>query len=203
MSKVCCVGLYPKEFAWDYADKNNDTYKEYLRFLKAEVERYILDGADRFMSILTSGAGADFAKIVIGFREKYPHIRLQVIRTCNNSRKNYPSMEDGLFETLVNNSNGFLPLDRVEDYIYMIEKCEKILVVWNASEKNTTYKAIKYAQKKNRNIRYVMLPSKSKRDIKKYYDLYVENPLCVQERKEKDDAWKKLIEIEKKMKNKR
>ncbi len=73
----------------------------------------------------------------------------------------------------------------------LLKSAEALIVVWDCINRRT-YKNIRLAEKRNVHVDYLLLPIKNKRVFKKYLHLYIENPLSLSARKEKDRAFEKL-----------
>ena len=73
----------------------------------------------------------------------------------------------------------------------LLKNTEALIVVWDCINRRA-YKNIRFAKIRNVHVDYLLLPIKNKRVFKKYLHLYIENPLSLSSRKEKDQAFDKL-----------
>ena len=78
---------------------------------------------------------------------------------------------------------------------YMVDKSEKLLAIWNASEKSGTYNTIRYANKINKQIDYIMLPALNAKDFCKRLNYYIEYSFSIENRKEKDEAIERIQKL--------
>ncbi len=76
----------------------------------------------------------------------------------------------------------------------LLKNAEALIVVWDCI-KRRTYKNIRLAKKRNVHVDYLLLPIKNKRVFKNHLQLYIENPLSLSARQEKDQAFEKLKDL--------
>lgn len=195
----CCSGHRPNGFFWDCYNKNNKNHQEYLQLLEYIINRDISqNGFNYFISGGEIGVDMDFAEIVIKLREKYPHIHLELAIPCANQTLKWRKEDKERYQNILKNagtvkilSSAYTPWCMDKRHRYMIDKAEKVLAVWNASGKGSTYNTIQYAYKKNKSIEFIMLPALNKNDFQKQIDYYIEYSCSLKARKEKDEAIKR------------
>ena len=99
------------------------------------------------------------------------------ISTLNALKEKYPYIS-----LVVTNGKSFRAL---------LKNAEALVTAWDCT-KRRTYQNIRFAEKRNVHVDYLLLPIKNKRVLKKYLHLYIENPLSLSARKEKGLAFEKL-----------
>lgn len=197
----CCTGHRPKGFLWDYYNKSNKKHQEYLRLLEYIINRDISQrGFNYFISGGAIGADMDFAETVIRLREKYPHIRLEIAIPCTNQDLKLGEEDKKRYQNILMNADAvnilfssYTPWCMDKRNRYMVDKSEKVLAIWNASEKGGTYNTIRYANKKNKQLDYIMLPALKAKAYHKRMNYYIEYSSSLENRKEKDEAIERCL----------
>ena len=196
-------GTPPKGFLWGYYNRNDKKHQEYLRLLEYIIERDISrKGFNYFISGGAIGADMDFAETVIRLREKYPYIRLEIAIPCANQDLKWREEEKKRYQNILVNADvvnilfsGYSPWCMDRRNRYMVDKSEKLLAIWNASEKSGTYNTIRYANKINKQIDYIMLPALNAKDFCKRLNYYIEYSFSIENRKEKDEAIERIQKL--------
>lgn len=197
----CCTGHRPKGFVWDYYNKSDEKQQEYLQLLEYIIERDILQGGfNYFISGGAIGADMDFAETVIRLREKYSHIRLELAIPCANQDLKWRKDDKQRYQNILEKADivnilysTYTPWCMDRRNRYMVDKSEKILAIWNASEKSGTYNTIQYAYKKMKLRDFIMLPPLKLEDFQKQLDYYIEYGCSLKERKSKDEAIERCL----------
>ena len=163
---VCCTGSRPQGFAWGYKNKNHRFHKVYMRFMKLVVEQYIKDGFIYFVSGGAKGVDMDFAETVLDFREKYPHIRLEIAVPCPNQTKKWTNEEKTRYQNILDRANTVTLLSQeytatcmMECNEYMVNKSNAVIVFWNGSPRGGACYTIDYARKRAVFVDSIFLPS--------------------------------------------
>ncbi len=161
---ICCVtGHRPKYFPFQRED-NDPRYINYIDQLYLELEKLIREGYRDFISGMADGADIDFANHVLFFRDIEEDITLEaalpypppyqknltdycierncILMVCNKKTIVSPYYQKGCFQKRNH---------------YMVDKSDLVLAIWNGKHSGGTWNTIKYAQSKNKKIRYIML----------------------------------------------
>ena len=162
---ICCVtGHRHSGFTFE-RNPENIRFSRYNLMLYSEIKCLISFGYNHFISGMAEGADLDFAKAVIHLRDTE---KLPIILECALP---YP----------VNPSKRLIEYNKERDFIlskcdrlsivspyyhggcmqkrncYMVDKSDTVLAVWNGKESGGTWNTIKYAQKNQKPIVYIML----------------------------------------------
>ncbi len=161
---ICCVtGHRPGGFPFSRSEADQG-YVVYMDTLSKTMENLIQNGYDHFISGMAEGADLDFARLVLQHKQKYPHILLEAaLPYPNRSAKQ-------IYETTKERASILAQCDLVQEVspayhrgcrqkrnIYMVDKADMVLAIWNGTEKGGTWNTIRYARQKERNIRYILL----------------------------------------------
>ncbi len=163
---VCCTGHRPKGFAWGYKNKNHRFHKVYMRFMKLMVEQYIKDGFIYFISGGAIGVDMDFAETVLDFREKYPHIQLEIAVPCPNQTKKWTDEQKTRYQSILERADTVTLVSKeytatcmMERNEYMVDKSKAVIAFWNGALRGGTYYTINYAEKQAVLVDCIFLPS--------------------------------------------
>ena len=202
MKKICCcTGHRPKGFAWDYGDKTLRAHKDYLGYLAYLLEEFINDGYEQFVCGGAIGADMNFAEAVITLRKKYPQIRLEIVVPCKNQDRKWRETDKERYQFILQQADEtnvlfsrYTPWCYDKRNKYMVDKSNLVLVVWNGTKTGGTYQTKKYAEKKGKELEYVMLPPKDA-DLETQFHFFIENGVPLEERKRKRERIKKVLEM--------
>ena len=202
MRKICCcTGHRPKGFSWDYEDKTLREHKEYLGYLAYLVEDFIKDGYDWSISGGAIGADMDFAETVIALRERYPHIRLEIAAPCKQQDRKWREADKARYQAIcaqADEINVLSPyytawcMDRRNRY--MVDKADLVLAIWNGRKTGDTYQTQQYAQKKDKQVEYIMLPPVERLSTEDFADYLIEHGGSLEERISKYNGMKRVRE---------
>lgn len=161
---ICCVtGHRPNGFPF-LCDVGNIYYNTYLDVLDATVEELIYEGYTHFISGMADGADLDFASIVVSMSNRFEDIVLESalpypLRASAKSTEN-----NELRHTLVSASQKITVVSpkyfrgcMQKRNRYMVDNSDLVLAIWNGEECGGTWDTIRYARKKGKSIRYIML----------------------------------------------
>ena len=161
---ICCVtGHRPEGFPFSRIEGDHD-YSAYMDTLSNCIENLIQNGYDHFITGMAAGADLDFARIVIRYKQKYPHILLEAALP-------YPDpSEKHITETTREKASILESCDLIQavspayhrgcmqkQNIFMVDKADLVLAVWNGTERGGTWNTIRYARQKERAIQYIRL----------------------------------------------
>ncbi len=161
---ICCVtGHRPEGFPFSRSEADPG-YVEYMETLSKTIEDLIRNGYDHFVTGMAEGADLDFARLVLRHKEKYPHILLEAalpypsrsakyIRETTKERASILEQCDLAQEVSPAYHRGCMQKRNV----YMVDKADMVLAIWNGTEKGGTWNTIRYARQKGRNIQYLHL----------------------------------------------
>ena len=161
---ICCVtGHRPKGFPFVRSEDSLE-YCTYLKKMTETVDELICEGYQAFISGMADGADMDFAKTVIRIRDARGGITLEGALPYSQSRpqKNFEQRTEK--EEIVNLcdcktivSDHYYRGCMHKRNRYMVDKADIVLAVWNGVCSGGTWETIKYARKKGKFIRYIML----------------------------------------------
>ncbi|MBO5006027.1 MAG: DUF1273 family protein [Clostridia bacterium] len=161
---VCCVtGNRPKKFPFK-REKGNDKFDLYKTRLDYEIELLIKYGYDEFISGMAEGADLDFAESVIRYRNNGSYITFEAALPYplkkTNKKYGYNIKKIILLnsadkETVISKNYYRGCMQKRNEY--MVDKSNLVLAIWNGDKSGGTWNTIKYAIKKGKNIRYIML----------------------------------------------
>ena len=159
------TGHRPKSFAWDYEDKSHPKHIDYLRRMEYFIEHAILHNhAEYFLCGSAMGADADFAEAVIRLRQKYPHIRLEIVEPYPSYGESYAEVHKKRYRAIIqqadkvsNTSQKFSPWCIATRNRYLINHSDMLIAAWNGLEEGGTYNTVNYAHKKKKHIHFLSL----------------------------------------------
>ena len=161
---ICCVtGHRPEGFPF-IRNEAEQKYIEYLTALSITIEALTQEGYDHFITGMAGGADLDFARLVLQHKSTYPHIILEAaLPYPNRSHKH-------IRDTAIERSSVLARCDHVQEVspsyhqrcmqkrnIFMVNKSDLVLAIWNGTEKGGTWNTIRYARRQGKTIRYVFL----------------------------------------------
>ena len=161
---ICCVtGHRPDGFPFDRIE-TDPNYMEYMETLSQIIEELIQSGYNHFITGMAEGADLDFAHLVLQHRKNHPHIRLEAalpypiraakhIRITSQERSSILEQCDSVQEVSPAYHRGCMQ----KRNMFMVDKADLVLAIWNGTEKGGTWNTIRYARQKNKSIRYIYL----------------------------------------------
>ena len=161
---ICCVtGHRPNGFPFTRSQADR-SYAEYMEMLSKTIEELIQNGYSHFITGMAEGADLDFALLVLRHKEIYPHIvleaalpypipsgnhinsavqeRVAILERCDTVQEVSPAYHRGCMQ---------------KRNIYMVDKADLILAIWNGTEKGGTWNTIRYAHQQDKPIRFIRL----------------------------------------------
>ena len=147
---ICCVtGHRPEGFPF-FRNKAEQNYIEYLNFLSRIIDDLIQSGYDHFITGMAEGADLDFARLVLQHKTIYPHILLEAaLPYPNRSHKH-------VRDTAIEGASVLAQCDLVQEVsptyhrgcmqkrnIFMVDKADLVLAIWNGTEKGGTWNTIR------------------------------------------------------------
>ena len=165
---ICCVtGHRPKKFPFQRNDYSPE-YNEYQVRLYTELDFLVKEGYTNFISGMAEGADMDFSEAVIEEQKDYKYegynITLEAALPCPIKLPKNPSnlyYERDYLLKACNNITIVSPTYHKgcmqKRNRYMVDSSDMVLAIWNGERSGGTYDTIKYAQKKGKPIRYIML----------------------------------------------
>lgn len=161
---ICCVtGHRPKGFPF-LRNLYEPLYKEYLDKLYCEIQDLIKDGYTDFITGMAEGADIDFAEYVIAAKNINTRITLEAALPYpvapSTNKTPYGEQRDRVLKLCDNShtvSTHYYRGCMQKRNRYMVDKSDIILAIWNGKKEGGTWDTIRYAQSKEKTIRYIML----------------------------------------------
>jgi len=161
---ICCVtGHRPSGFPFA-RDPNTLPFFNYSQALQEELISLINQGYTHFITGMAEGADLDFAQTIIFLQDCYENLVIEaaypypphtvkvwtkyqedkefVAENCNIKHV----VSDHYYKGCMHKRNQ-----------YMVDKADIVLAIWNGKQSGGTWNTIKYAQSKNKPIKYFML----------------------------------------------
>ena len=187
----CCIGTDLKKLRWDCDEQR----QQYLQALENAVSYMIEKGFSYFISGGTLGVDTDFAETVVRLREKYPHIRLEIVLPCRKVRLKGAKQERERFwqilfkaDFITALSQRYTPWAIKNKNRYLIDKANVMLAVPNGKKKSGVYAAMRYAKMQFKYVDLIELPP--------LIDEYQKPEICyfsaLQQEEEKYENWQAL-----------
>lgn len=161
---ICCVtGHRSAGFPFS-RDSYTEPYQRYIQTLEDEILSLINQGCKHFITGMAEGADLDFAQAIILQQKKHPDIVLEAAYPYPPQ----PAKEWTKYQERREWVNEHIKLNYVvSDHYYrgcmqkrnryMVDKADVVLAIWNGKQSGGTWNTIKYAQSKNKPIKFIML----------------------------------------------
>ncbi|MBQ8380514.1 MAG: DUF1273 family protein [Clostridia bacterium] len=157
---TCCVtGHRPSGFPFKRKE-DSDRYILYKLTLAAKVKELIDSGCDSFITGLAEGADLDFAWSVINLRDLHPEIKLEGAAPYRRAPSFYPTERDEVMakcDKVTVLSERYYEGCMQRRNMYMVDKSDVVLAIWNGETKGGTWNTIAYARRLGKKIIYIML----------------------------------------------
>ena len=160
---VCVTGHRSKGFPF-LRDRQDASYLAYCARLREEIEQCIEDGYTVFLTGMAEGADLDFASCVASLIEEGKNITLHAALptpcTEQEHRKEHTQLRDSLLSRCSDIhivSPHYHAGCMHKRNLYMVEKADLVLAIWNGEEQGGTWHTIQAARKKQKPIRYILL----------------------------------------------
>ncbi len=162
--KICCVtGHRPQSFPWDY-DNDASAREKYFAAMKAEAEQLVQMGYNYFISGGAIGVDMDFADIILELKKTNPDLQLEIAVPCANQDRKWKMPFKERYKRILYCADKVTVISEFftrwcmqRRNEYMVDKSDLVVAFWNGTEKGGTFNTIKYARKKNKNIKYLPL----------------------------------------------
>ena len=156
---VCCVtGHRPAGFPFA-RNRGEERFERYLDKLKYEVGKLISEGYTYLISGLAEGADLDFAWVGTLYREKYPDVFIEGAAPYRISPRRGSFREQMMSEcdkvTVL--AEEYYPGCMQKRNMYMVDKADVVLAIWNGEAHGGTWNTISYARSRGKKIIYLML----------------------------------------------
>lgn len=158
---LCFTGHRPNKLNGYNISDNLDL----LRTMKREIEYQITENkVSRFISGMALGVDMWSALIVLGFKPKYPHIKLECAVPCAEQYSRWNKSDREMWFDISRRADKVVYVSE-EPYTawcmqkrneYMVDNSDYVLAVWDES-KGGTANCVKYAKKKKKEI-YIIDP---------------------------------------------
>ena len=161
---TCCVtGHRPQGFPFP-RDPVCETYEQYRKELNDRLEQLIQNGYTHFITGMAEGADIDFAQCILLKKQSHPNLTLEAALPypyCPPKHKSLTALEreailtlcDEIVEVSPYYHNGCMQ----KRNMYMVDKSDLVLAIWNGTEKGGTWNTIRYARKREKMIQYILL----------------------------------------------
>ncbi|MBO5111110.1 MAG: DUF1273 family protein [Clostridia bacterium] len=161
---ICCVtGHRPSSFPFPCGEEE-PLFLTYRRKLLTNVNELIHFGYDTFITGMAEGADIDFALTVLYLKKSYEHIRLEAALPCPIYHPKKSSPYDRQRGSILERCDR---IHLISDHYYrgcmdqrnrfMVDQANMVYAIWSGSRKGGTWNTIKYAQRCEKEIRYLML----------------------------------------------
>ena len=159
----CCTGHRPQKFPFKYGG-DSENYLSYLRELEKRIEYAIEScGINRFVSGMALGVDADFAAVVLKYRERYP-IELECAVPCRDQARLWGKRDKLRYEEILRRADKvtFVSEEYSSDCMlkrnrYMVDKSELVIAVFNGTKSGGTWYTINYARRSGKQVEIIDL----------------------------------------------
>ena len=154
---VCFTGHRPQSFPFDYENKSDKRYQNYIACLHEKVKELIGQGYTHFISGGALGADSDFAEAVLLYKESNPNLILEIAIPCETQSKGWSQQNQARYNAILQKADilhilspTYTPWCMHARNRYMVDKASAVLAVFNGKESGGTFETLKYAQKKGK-----------------------------------------------------
>jgi uncharacterized phage-like protein YoqJ len=145
--KICCfTGHRPRKLSFGYNENHPDCIR-LKEVLKQQIEQAVKDGYSYF--ILGGALGVDqwAAEIILEFKRKYPHIRLEIAVPCRDQDKKWKEPSKKRYRNILSLADvvcyvsleDYHPGLMIERDDYMIGKSQRLIAVFNGRQGGTEH----------------------------------------------------------------
>lgn len=161
---VCCVTGH-RSIGFPFPREDTcEAYVQYLHTLDHLLDDLIQNGYVHFITGMAEGADLDFARAVIRKKKNHSQIKLEAalpypVRTTGKAtgtaaeRLSVLLLCDQVSEVSSHYHSGCMQ----KRNMYMVDRADLVLAIWNGEEKGGTWNTIRYARKKEKALQYSML----------------------------------------------
>ena len=161
---VCCVtGHRPKGFPFPY-DNTSSAYKDYLLALEKKVQDLIARGFDVFLVGMAQGVDMDFAAAVLNEKKHNDAITLEAAIPCPDQTRGWGIKEKLRYRSILRHCTGKKLVSSTYHNgcmqarnMYMVDRADLVIAVWNGERHGGTWNTISYAKKQGKPIEYIYL----------------------------------------------
>jgi len=164
---ICCVtGNRPQKFPFEYS-QSCEQFQSYILKLTQTVNDYVANGFDHFIVGMALGVDLDFAEAVIKSKQNFLHkIVLEAAIPCCTQTKFWSDEDKSRYNMILTHcdivnviSETYTRWCMSKRNKYMVDKADHVIAVWNGQQKGGTWNTIKYVEKCNKPLEYIMLTS--------------------------------------------
>ena len=163
METLCVTGHRPEGLPWKRQYDNTGRRGDYLAELKSVLLFCINHGFRHFISGGAIGVDTDFAFAVLELKNKYP-IALEIAVPCPDQSKFWTKQEKADYDEILARADKvtlFSPYYTAycmqKRNMYMVDKSDLVLAIWNGAEHGGTWNTIAYTRRVGKPLCFLLL----------------------------------------------
>ena len=156
---LCFTGHRPdKLHGYDYKSEGNVKLLKKIR--KLLIRLIEVRGFDTFISGMALGTDMWCAKLILGLKKRYPHIKLVCAIPCAEQYSRWNEGDQRMYHDILSQADlvhcvsdkSYAPWLMIKRDEWMVDNSNFVFSVWNGDESGGTWKTVEYAVKRQRKI---------------------------------------------------
>lgn len=155
---LALTGHRPQRLGFSDDEMASD-YKDIRLWTELNIEREIFREHQRYVTVycgMASGCDIAFGLVACELKEEGRPVKLVCVLPCkdyNSSHKYYSCLKEHADEWIELSDEFYRGCDNVRDQ-YMVDRCDKLLAVWDGNKSGGVWSTIKKAKKVGKKIEY-------------------------------------------------